>query len=161
MIALNVGACAAVLAMTDRFAGAMDATPRGISLLFPVLAVVGAADLALAWLLPRLMGGQRRLRATMSAADPQAPLESPARSSHGVNPLRAGLEAVFALHVVRIALIESVAVYGLILSILTGDPRYCIGFILVAFFATLQARFDPAPVEDLYRRMLNEDAWRR
>lgn len=150
-----------VLTLVDRLGEPPVDTKGLVGFLFPVLALLAVFDLALAAVLPRLLLRAERLRAVMLQVAPSASWEQASHPVDGrVQRLRAGLEAALGPYLIRLALLESVAVYGVVLSLLTLDPRYCIGFVVVALAVTMTARFDTSAVEEVYRRVEAEDAWR-
>ena len=163
MVASQVMLVAVVLMVLNTMGEPMLESPKEAGILFLLLAIGAVFDLSLAWLLPKFLLRDEGLRRVMRDADPHAPLEPPPGAARdvGLHPLRAGLQAALGPYLIRLALIESVAIYGVVFSILTVDPRYCIGFGLVALAATLSARFDASRVEEIYRRLELENAWQR
>lgn len=106
------------------------------ALLAPLLAAASLGEMALQrWLLGRLADGRlfRALADPGSALfrSPQVgPLDGLGAVERGARALRAARSTTL---LIVWALAESIAIYGLALTLVTADPRYGYGFAAVAF----------------------------
>ncbi len=116
-----------VAVVSDRL-GPLDEASPGRTVLAVVVSALAAVEMVMAWVLPRVVLKRGRPHAGPTAeATPDA---------------QARLRAVFVAYLVRVALLESVLVYGVLVFVLTRDFRAFIPFAAGAFVATAKATFD-------------------
>ena len=109
------------------------------------LAAVALVDLVLAWVLPGILSGEERLKAAMLGT--------------GGDRLAVALALALQGFIIRLALLEAVAIVGLVLAFVRQDPRLFYPFAVVSAAAMLVARFDRAKVLEVYSRLALERGW--
>jgi hypothetical protein len=130
-----------------------------------LLALIAASMAALAasqWL-PGLIASDTVVLNAMRRGDPNKPLDGPTTVTgvdserrlppSQMHPLMAGASVMFPGFILRIVLIEAVAVFGLVLALLAQNPVYYLGFGAAAFVFIALARFDEERLVRLSRRL--------
>ena len=122
--------------------------PQVLRVLTIGLAVLSLTMLGLGWLMPRLLIRQDRLEQLMVAA-----------AERGEEPLRAALLGARPPYIVRLAMLESIAIFGLVLTFLSGDLSSFYPFGVVAVVAMIAARIETDPVLQLYQELAPRHGW--
>ncbi|TPV93209.1 MAG: DUF2167 domain-containing protein [Myxococcales bacterium FL481] len=98
------------------------------------------------WPLPRFTRNPQALEQAMRNVGP------------GGDPLLAGVQACVTSYIIRLACLESVAVFGLLLTFMAGDLGYYLAFATVALLNLIFARFPKRTIEETWYRILREGA---
>ncbi len=125
-----------------------EAVGPGLPALDPfaiALAAVALVDVVLAWVLPGILSGEERLKAAMLGTEGDR--------------LAAAFAVALQGFIIRLALLEAVAIFGLVLAFQYQDPRFFYPFAVVSAAAMLVSRFDHARVTDVYSRLALERGW--
>jgi hypothetical protein len=96
----------------------------------------------------KLLSAMRRGRAASAAAESTSSSASTEQAR-----LMAGAQGLMVGFILRLALIEVVALAGLVLSLMTNDPLYAVGFGAVALVFMAMAGFDEERLKRLSRRI--------
>jgi hypothetical protein len=135
--------------------GGLKLVPRAIDPLTVILLLVAAGDVILARLAPALLLLEARLRTLMADAGTAAPDPTQA----GPQALSAGLAAALQAFVVRLALVEAIALLGLVLAFQRRDPNAIVPFVAIAAVGMLISRLESRKVEELARALCLERGW--
>lgn len=104
------------------------------------VAIAAVVMLVLSFWLPGVIVSDAKLESSIRAGDPKTPVQS----CRGL---------LFTGFVIRLAFLEAVAIFGLMLSFILWDAKYAVGFAVVAAVFMLSVRLDTDRVEAIHRRI--------
>ncbi len=119
--------------------------PEVLRMMTIILAGISFFELSIAVVLPRILLSEQRLRNVMLAAENE--------------PLLVALGQARVAFIIRLAILESIAVFGLVLAMIGQDLTLFYPFGAVSLVAMALARFNPDPVLEAYEQLAIERDW--